>query len=109
MEDELAIIENDYCVIKRGIVSISDDEGLDVFDFQMVPHYYRNLDEAHIGIETYLALLMLDHLVIFNPKEMHNINLIGVIPIFSMVIKHIHKNKEITYEAIVIEQFNFED
>jgi hypothetical protein len=98
-----------YFILKRSMLNLEEDEQYDALDWQMIPVFYENEADALIGIETYTALLMLNHPIITNPYELtDNVNFIGVIPVKSSIIKHIFED-DFHYEAIVIEQFNFED
>lgn len=107
---ELAIIEKiNYLIIKRSFANLEDDDIYDASDWQTIPIYYDTMDEAMVGLNTYQALLSLSHPVISNPEELwNNINFIGVIPEFQMVLKHIIEDG-VYYEAICIEKYSFQD
>lgn len=98
-----------YFVLKRSMINLEDDGQYDAVEWQMVPVFYDTEEQAAIGFNTYTALLMLNHPIMNDPHELSdNVNLIGVIPVKSFIIKHIVEDGY-HYEAVVIEQFNFED
>jgi hypothetical protein len=99
----------DYFILKRSFINLEEDDQYDAIDWQIIPHYYDSKEDAIIGVNTYFALLLINHPIIIDPHELtDNVNLVGVIPVKSSIIKHIVEDG-CHYEAIVIEQFNFED
>jgi len=98
-----------YFILKRSFLHLEEDEFYDAVEWQTIPCFYDTEEQAAIGFNTYTALLMINHPILIDPHELSdNINLIGVIPVKSYVIKHIVEDGY-HYEAVVIEQFNFED
>lgn len=107
---EVAIVETkNYLVLKRSFANLEEDEIYDASDWQMIPCFYDSLAEGMIAINTYVALLSINHPVISNPEELwNNINFIGVIPEFVIVLKHV-LDDGVYYEAVCLEKFSFED
>ena len=98
-----------YFILKRSFLNLEEDEFYDATEWQMIPVFYETEEQALIGFNTYTALLMINHPILIDPQELSdNVNLIGVIPVKSFIIKHIVEDG-FHYESVVVEQFNFED
>lgn len=100
-----------YYVVRRGIITESDDYEHDVIRDQIIPLYCESLEQAKFAKTVYFALLMTSHALLLDPPEIENLHLAGYYPIDETVsvLKHILKDDNFFHEAIWIEEFNFDE
>jgi hypothetical protein len=107
--ESTALTTTSYYIVRRGIVTESEDGEYDVINDQIIPMYCEDLTKANLVKQVYFALLMSAHTIILDPPELENVHTSGYMPMDNSVtiIKHILKDDNYFSEAVWIEEFSF--